>query len=67
MPIAPWSVGGVCLKINPDHEHSILRIGGVYLKLNPIHDHGTWKCWWCPSQRLSELKAETNEYFYQLY
>jgi len=33
---------------------------GVYLKINPDHDHSTWVCWWCPSQRLSELKAETN-------
>jgi hypothetical protein len=47
--------------------NSVLAIGGVYLKLNPVHDHSTWKCWWCPSQRLSELKAETTNYFREFF
>jgi len=38
MIIAPWSVGGVYLKINPVHEQST-SVCGVYLKINPDHDH----------------------------
>jgi len=67
MTVAPWTVGGACLKINPLQTVVPWTVGGACLKINTLHDHSTLVCWWCPSQRLSELNAETNEYLYQLY